>query len=225
MIRVVLVDDHPVVLTGLAAMVSTDADMVVIATAGTVAEALELPADPAPDVCVLDLHLPDGDGVHLAAGLRRRWPRTRVVILTMTHEPATVLRSLARGVDSYLLKDSPPEDLLHAIRATARGSVVLSAGVSDSVRAAASAMPDTDPLARLNARDREILGLMAQGLSTSQVAARLFLAPKTIRNRTSEILVTLGVATRDEAIRLGAAGGLAPPRGSENTARDVGAGA
>lgn len=211
MIRVVLVDDHPVVLAGLAAMVGTDPDMEVIATAGTLGQALDIPASPVPDVCVLDLHLPDGDGIHLAALLRQRWPATRVAILTMSPEPNTVLRSLAEGVDSYLLKDSPPEDLLQSIRATARGSVVLSAGVSGSVRAAASAVPDTDPLARLDARDREILALLVQGLTTSQVATRLFLAPKTIRNRTSEIVGKLGVATRDEAIALAAAGRFGVP--------------
>ena len=126
----------------------------------------------------------------------------------MSREPATVLRSLADGVDSYLVKDSPPDELLGALRATATGSVVLSSAASDSVRVAASAVPDADVLGRLDARDREILALLVQGLSTSQVAARLFLAPKTIRNRVSEMLGKLDVRTREEAIALGLAGGI-----------------
>ncbi|MBS2936468.1 response regulator transcription factor [Nocardioides sp. J2M5] len=213
MIGVVVVDDHPVVLAGLSALVEADPGMQVTAVAGSVTEALALPADLAPDVCVLDLHLPDGDGVALGRALRERWPSTRVVVLTMTREPATVLRSLAEGADSYLLKDAPPDELVGAIRATAAGAVVLSSGASSSVRLAARSLPDVDGLAALDARDREILGLLAEGLGTHQVAARLFLAPKTIRNRVSEMLAKLGVETRDEAIRMAQAGGLAGGEG------------
>lgn len=209
MIGVIVVDDHPVVLAGLSALVEADPGMQVTGVAGSVAEALALPADLAPDVCVLDLHLPDGDGVALGRELRERWPSTRIVVLTMAREPATVLRGLAEGADSYLLKDAPPDELVGAIRATAAGAVVLSSGASSSVRLAARSMPDLDGLAALDARDREILGLLASGLSTQQVAARLFLAPKTIRNRVSEMLAKLGVESRDEAIRRAQAGGLA----------------
>ncbi|WP_416954469.1 response regulator transcription factor [Nocardioides sp. T5] len=212
MIRVLLVDDHPVVLAGLSALVGADPGMEVAGAAGTVAAALDLadglPGDQPPDVCVLDLHLPDGDGVALGLRLRERWPSTRLVILTMAREPVTVLRSLADGVDSYLLKDAPPEELLGAIRATAAGSVVLSAGASASVRVAASAVPDTDVLGRLDARDREILDLLARGLTTQQVSGRLFLAPKTIRNRVSEMLTKLDVGSREDAISLARSAGL-----------------
>ncbi|PKH38058.1 two-component system, NarL family, response regulator DevR [Nocardioides alpinus] len=208
MIRVVVVDDHPVVLAGLSALIGADPDMEVVGLAGSVADALTLPAEAVPDLCVLDLRLPDGDGVGLGLRLRAQWPDVKLVILTMSREPATVLRSLADGVDSYLIKDSPPDELLGAIHATATGSVVLSSGASASVRVAASAVPDADVLARLDARDREILALLVQGLETHQVAARLFLAPKTIRNRISEMLAKLDVATREDAIALGRAGGL-----------------
>lgn len=213
MIGVVVVDDHPVVLAGLTALIEADPEMSVLGKAETFAAALLLPAEPKPDVCVLDLHLPDGTGLALAGRLTSRWPATKVVILTMSSEPATVLRSLAAGADSYLLKDAPPDELLGAIRATAYGSAVLSAGVSSSVRVAAAAVPGTGPLDRLDARDREILALMVSGLSAGQVGARLFLAPKTIRNRVSEMLTKLGVATREEAIEMGRVAGLRPPPG------------
>lgn len=208
MIGVVVVDDHPIVLAGLSALVDADPQMAVVGTAGTATEALKLPDHLSPDVCVLDLNLPDGDGVTLGLRLRERWPATRLVILTMAREPTTVLRSLAQGVDSYLVKDAPPEELLGAIRATAAGAVVLSAGASASVRVAASSVPDVDVLARLDARDREILGLLAQGLTTQQVAGRLFLAPKTVRNRVSEMLAKLGVETREDAVAMARAAGL-----------------
>ncbi len=181
--------------------------MEVVATAGTVAAALALPEDPAPDVCAAGPPLPDGDGVTLRLALRERWSCTKLLILTMTHEPATVLRSLAAGVDNYLVKDAPPEALLGAIRATAAGSVVLSAGASASVRVAASAVPSADALDRLDARDREILGLLAQGLSTHQVAGRVFLAPKTCATA-SRRCSPRSVATREDAIAIALAGGL-----------------
>lgn len=208
MIGVLVVDDHPVVLTGLSALVAADPEMHVTGVAGSVAEALALPDAPAPDVCVLDLHLPDGDGVALGRSLRERWPSTRIVLLTMSRDAATVLRSLTEGVDGYLLKDAPPDELVGAIRASAAGAAVLSGGASSSVRAAVASLPDVQGLEALDARDREILGLLARGLSTQQVAGRLFLAPKTIRNRVSEMLTKLGVDTKEDAITMARAAGL-----------------
>lgn len=120
----------------------------------------------------------------------------------------TVIRSLNAGLDGYLLKDSDPEDVLAAIHSGAHGALVLGRGASDAVVAAAASAPRTDALAALDTRDLEILELLVQGLPTSQVAARLFLAPKTVRNGVSEMLSKLGVASRNEAIALGQAGGL-----------------
>jgi DNA-binding NarL/FixJ family response regulator len=157
---------------------------------------------------VVDLALPDGDGIELGATLKRTWPGVRVVVLTMHADDRAVIRSLSAGLDGYLLKDSDPEDLLAAIHTAARGALVLGRGASDAVVAAAASAPRTDALAVLDARDLEILDLLVRGLATSQVAARLFLAPKTVRNRVSEMLSKLHVATRDEAIALGRAGGL-----------------
>jgi DNA-binding NarL/FixJ family response regulator len=103
-----------------------------------------------------------------------------------------VNRSLSAGLDGYLLKDSDPEDELAAVHSAARGALVLGRGAWDAVVAAAASAPRTDKLAALDARDLEILELLVQGLPTSQVAARLFLAPKTVRNRVSEMLTKLG---------------------------------
>ena len=119
-----------------------------------------------------------------------------------------VLRSLGSGLDGYLLKDSDPEEILTAIHSAARGAMVLGRGASTAVAEAAARAPRRDALAALDARDREILTLLVQGLPTSQVAARLFLAPKTIRNRVSEIVGKLGAADRDEAVALALAAGL-----------------
>jgi DNA-binding NarL/FixJ family response regulator len=208
MIGVLVVDDHPVVLTGLAALIGSDPQLEVVGTARSVAAARALDPDPAPAVAVLDLQLPDGDGISLGVELKRRWPTLRVLILTMNADETTVIQSLASGLDGYLLKDADPEDVLAAVHSAAGGSLVVGAGASAVVVAAAASAPRTDALATLDARDLEILELMVQGLPTSQVAARLYLAPKTIRNRISEMMGKLGVSSRDEAIELGRSGGL-----------------
>jgi DNA-binding NarL/FixJ family response regulator len=201
-----LVDDHPVVLSGLSALVESEEGLELVATARTAAEARNVTIEP--DVAVIDLELPDGDGIELGATLKRTWPGLRVVVLTMHADNQAVIRSLGAGLDGYLLKDSDPEDLLAAIHTAARGVLVLGKGASGAVVAAATSAPRTDALGVLDARDLEILELLVKGMPPSQVAARLFLAPKTVRNRVSEMLTKLGVSSRDEAIALGQMGGL-----------------
>jgi DNA-binding NarL/FixJ family response regulator len=208
MIGVLVVDDHPIVLTGLVALIDSDPQLHVVGTARTSAEARALPDGARPDVAVLDLRLPDGDGIGLGVELRRRWPDVRALILTMHADEATVIQALASGLSGYLLKDADPEDVLAAVHSAARGALVVGRGASEAVVAAASAAPRTDALAGLAARDRELLELLVQGLPTSQIAARLYLAPKTIRNRVSELLGTLGVRSREEAVALARAAGL-----------------
>ncbi len=206
MTKVLLVDDHPIVLSGLSALVESEPGLELLASSRTAAEARAVTIQP--DVAVIDLDLPDGDGIELGGSLKRTWPALRVVVLTMHADDQAVIRSLRAGLDGYLLKDSDPEDILAAIRSAARGALVLGRGASQAVVAAAASAPRTDELSALDARDLEILDLLVRGLSTSQVAARLFLAPKTVRNRISEMLAKLGVSSRAEAIALGQSGGL-----------------
>lgn len=138
---VVVVDDHPVVLAGLVALISAEPVMEVVGSAPDVGAAMALTPEEPPDVCVLDLQLPDGDGVTLGVELKARWPTTRVLILTMSDDPAAVIRSLAAGLDGFVLKDSDPAELVSAIRAAAEGVVVLGRRASRPVIAAASALP------------------------------------------------------------------------------------
>lgn len=206
MTRVLVVDDHPVVLRGLASLIAADEALALVGTARSVAEALALDGDP--DVAVVDLHLPDGDGIDLGGILKARWPGLRVLVLTMNADSNSVVRSLGAGLDGYLLKDADPEELLSAIHSAATGSLVLGSGASEAVVRATTSAPRSDVLAVLDAREMEILGLLVDGLSTSQVASRLFLAPKTILNRISDIVGKLGVDNRTSAVALGRRAGL-----------------
>ena len=206
MTRVLLVDDHPVVLRGLSSLIASDDGLAIVGVAATVAEAIAL--DVEPDVAVVDLHLPDGDGINLGSELKTRWPKLRVLILTMNADSNSVVRSLGAGLDGYILKDADPEELLSAIHSAATGSLVLGRGASEAVVRATAAAPRTDALGVLEAREIEILTLLVDGLSPSQVASRLFLAPKTIHNRVSDIVGKLGVDNRAEAIALGKTAGL-----------------
>lgn len=130
----------------------------------------------------------------------------------MHADDQAVMRSLGGGLDGYLLKDADPEDILAAIHTVARGTMVLGRGTTAAVVAAAAIAPRTYGLARLDARELEILELLVQGLTTSQVAARLFLAPKTIRNRVSDLVGKLGVGSREDAIEVAKASGMGPRR-------------
>ena len=206
MIRVLVVDDHPIVRSGLSALVEADDGLELLAAVGTVAEALAANAEPA--LAVVDLDLPDGDGIELGTKLKRRWPPLRVLILTMHADDQAILRSLGAGLDGYLLKDSDPREIVAAIHTAARGGLVLGAGASEAVVAAAVSAPRTDALAALDARDLEILELLVRGHQASRVAAILFLAPKTVHNRISGMVAKLGVANRQEAIALAKTAGL-----------------
>ncbi len=206
MTKVLLVDDHPIVLSGLTALIESEDGLDLVATARTVAEALANTTEP--DVAVVDLELPDGDGIELGATLKRTWPPVRVLVLTMHADDNAVIRSLAAGLNGYILKDCDPEDVLAAIHTAARGGLVLGRGASGAIATAVAHAPRTDRLGGLDARDQEILELLVKGVPTSQIAARLFIAPKTVRNRVSEMLSKLGVSSRDEAIELGRAAGL-----------------
>lgn len=213
MIDVVLVDDHPVVLAGLRSLLAGDQEIRVVAVAATAGEALALDPVTPPDVCVVDLALPDGDGITVASRLKARWPGTRALVLTLSADPAAVLRALGAGLDGFVLKDADPTELRAAVRAVAHGSVVLGRGASAPVTAAARALPDHAGLASLSSRQRELLELVAAGLEVHQIAARLYLSPKTVRNRLTDLVRDLGVESREAAAALARAHGLgsAPP--------------
>jgi len=143
-----------------------------------VAELLDAVA-PTADLAVIDLRLPDGDGVDLAVALRRRWPDLKVLVLTMHAEDNSVMRALAAGLHGYVLKDADPEAILAAVHQVTAGVLVIGRAPAPAPQPAAS-HPSSAALLALNTREREILELLASGLATAQVASRLYLATKTI---------------------------------------------
>lgn len=207
-ISVLVVDDHPVVLSGLVALLSSQGGFSVVATASDAAGVRGIEPDEEPGVCIIDLRLPDGDGVEVGREVKQRWPTTKVLILTMHEDPAAVVRALGAGLDGYLLKDAEPAELVSAVRAVAEGAIVLGRAASRPVIAAAAALPEANPIARLDVREVEILSLLVDGCSVAEIAERLHYAPKTIRNRVTQLTAKLGAEDRAEAIAIGLAAGL-----------------
>ena len=196
MIRLALVDDHPVVRAGLRALLEGQDDLTVVAEAGDAAAALDVAAKFRPDVVLMDLNLGSGPGgVSTTAALRAQNEPPRVLILTTYDTEADILAAIDAGAAGYLLKDAPPEDLFRAIRGTARGDTVLAPAVTARlVRRASSSGPV------LTEREVEILQLLARGLANKDMAKKLFVSEATVKSHLSHIYTKLGVDTRTAAV-------------------------
>lgn len=200
-ISVVLADDHPVVRGGLAALLSTLPGITVVAEAGTGADAVREVALARPDVVVMDLHMPEVDGVEATRRIVRDQPGTAVLVLTMFDEDTRIADALRAGARGYLLKVAEQGEIECAIRAVAAGEVIFSGAVAGRVLGRLTVDPPVSPeLVSLSAREREVLDLVASGVSNTTIADRLGLAPKTVGNHITSIFGKLGVATRGEAI-------------------------
>lgn len=196
--RVLVVDDHRVVLGGLAALLRAESWVDGVATATTIAEALDAASATAPDVAVVDLGLGVESGLDLIAPLRELVPSVRVLVLTMSADHEDARDAVRRGAAGYVLKDSGPDEVLAAIRLVAGGGTAFSGAA-----AAAVVVPGRAAVGRrLTERERELLGHLARGRSTEEIARALFLSPKTIRNRLSELYAALGVSNRAEAVAI-----------------------
>lgn len=198
MTSVVLVDDHPVFRDGLAGLLRTAGDVDVVAVGGSGAEAVELTTRLHPDVLVIDLHMPGMGGVEAIRRLTAAGHPVAVLVLTMDDGDALVVEAVRAGARGYLLKDSAPEDVLHAVRAVARGEAVFGRAVAGRLSGWFAAAPD--PFPELTAREREVLDLVARGLGNAVIAQRLGISLKTVRNVVSTVLVKLRVADRATAI-------------------------
>jgi DNA-binding NarL/FixJ family response regulator len=214
-IRVLVVDDHAVVLRGLEAFLDSERDLAVVGAAGGGAEALDLLAsldrgDGLPHVVVMDLQMEPMDGVEATRRIRARHPEVEVVALTSFAEEERVHAALAAGASGYLLKDADADEVAAAIRAAHRGELQLDPAIAR--RLMASLRPaHPEPIAGLTARELEVLRLVGQGRANKEIAAALGIGERTARTHVSNILAKLGLGSRTQAALWAAREGLVDP--------------
>jgi DNA-binding NarL/FixJ family response regulator len=199
-VRVVVCDDHPVYRQGLRALFAEVDGIDVVGEAGSGEDALDVVAETAPDVVIMDLHLPGVSGVDATQRLLARDPSVGVLVLTMFEDDTSLLAALRAGARGYVVKGADHEEIVSAIRAVARGEVLLGRVVSGRLGAALASSSGPRPFPELTEREFAVLQLLARGWSTERIAANQFLSPKTVRNNVSGILAKLGVASRTEAV-------------------------
>lgn len=201
MIRVVLADDHPVVRAGLAALLTSLDGIEVVGVAATGREAVREVITMRPDVAVLDLQMPDLDGFAATRELARSAPDVAILALTMFEDDDSVFAAMRAGARGYLVKGAEQEEIARAIQAVAAGEAIFGPGVARRMLGFFSAPPPAaEPFPDLTTRERQILDLLAAGLSNSAIADRLDLASKTVANNVSAIFTKLGIADRSAAI-------------------------
>ncbi|GAB3575887.1 response regulator transcription factor [Amycolatopsis endophytica] len=198
-IEVLLVDDHEVVRRGLREMLSDEPDIEVVAEAGSADEALAVAMHVEPDVAVVDVRLGDTDGVALCRELRARPNPPYCLVLTAFDDEEAMVGAIMAGASGYLLKQVRGQDVVNAVREVAAGRSLLdpvtTARVLDKLR-----HPAEDELARLTDRERTVLELIGEGLSNREIAERLFLAEKTVKNHVTSVLSKLGMQRRTQAV-------------------------
>jgi len=200
MIRLILADDHPMFVSGLTALLDAEDDMTVLAVATNGTDALRAATEFAPDVAVLDVNMPAGDGLSVTAGMRAAGLATRALILTMYDDDENVLAALRAGAYGYALKGAGPEEITAAIRAVARGEAVFGAGVAAQLLSHFARAASTSPFPQLTEREHEVLGLLARGMDNAAIARRLGVSGKTVRNHVSNVITKLHVTDRSGAI-------------------------
>jgi DNA-binding NarL/FixJ family response regulator len=203
-ITLLIVDDHPVVRDGLRGLFSGDDEFDVVGEAASGREAITLAEALRPDVVLMDLRMPEVDGVTAIAELARRGVRSRILVLTTYDTDSDVLPAIEAGATGYLLKDSPRAELLRAVRAAARGEAVLSPSVATRLLGQVRG-PAREPLSQ---REIEVLRLVAKGATNRDAAKRLFISEATVKTHLLHIYAKLGVNDRAAAVAMGYEQGL-----------------
>lgn len=198
-----MVDDHPVVREGLAAMLLTQDDIQVIAEAGNGAEAESLSLSHRPDVILMDLNLPDMDGSEATARIRSKWPEARVLVLSSYDTDEHVLTAIRAGAQGYLLKGTPKEELFQAVRAIHQGGSLLGPGVTPKLLGQAynQTEPEQQAAARLTEREMAVLRLVANGQRNKEIASQLSISERTVKFHVNLIFQKLGTSSRTEAVK------------------------
>lgn len=204
-IRIFLLDDHEVVRRGIAELLSDVQGFEVVGEAGSAAQALTRVLASKPDVAVLDMRLPDGSGIDVCRDIRSAMPSTHCLILTSYDEEDAVLSSVLAGASGYLLKEVRMAGLVDAIRQAAMGRSLIDPAVIGRVIDRVRQSETSDPrIAALTERERQVLDLIADGLTNREIGARLFLTEKTIKNYATSLFAKLGFEHRSQAAVLGA---------------------
>jgi DNA-binding NarL/FixJ family response regulator len=199
-VRVFLLDDHEVVRRGVAELLEAEPDLTVVGEAATAAEALARVPAVRPDVAVLDVRLPDGDGVTVCRELRSQLPDLRCLMLTSFADDDALFDAIMAGASGYVLKQIRGTDLVGAVRTVAGGQSLLdprtTAKVLERMRTAAERK---GPVSELSEQERTVLGLIGEGLTNREIGERMFLAEKTVKNYVSHLLAKLGMQRRTQA--------------------------
>ena len=204
-IRVFLLDDHEVVRSGVRNILSTEADIEVIGEAGTMASALAQLPELRPNVAVLDVRLPDGDGVSVCREIRSTLPDTACLMLTSYGDDQALLGAIMAGAAGYVLKQTCGSDLVSAVRTVASGRSTLDPDAAQSVmERLLERMENVDPLTGLSDQERQVLGLVAEGLTNHQIAERMSIAEEAAKDYVSSVLAKLGMQQRAQATAFGA---------------------
>ncbi|MGF0319134.1 response regulator [Nocardia fluminea] len=201
MVKVFLVDDHEIVRHGIADLIDLEPDLEVIGEAANYSQALARIPALRPDVAVLDVLLPDGNGIELCRELLSANPELRCLILTSFTDEQAMLNAILAGASGYVIKDIKSLELIQAIRDISTGKSLLDnrAAAALMAKLRAEAEEKTGPLATLTDQERTLLALLGEGLTNRQIAARMFLAEKTVKNYVSRLLTKLGVERRTQA--------------------------
>ncbi|MET9403874.1 response regulator transcription factor [Kitasatospora sp. NPDC002965] len=203
-ITVLLVDDHPVIRAGIRAMLHDQPELTIVGEAVSGSAALAAARELTPDVVLMDLRMPDGDGVGATGAILAELPATRVVILTTYRTDGDILRAVEAGAVGYLLKDTSPAELAQAVRAAARGETVLSPAVAATLLGRVR-QPRTETLSR---REAEVLRLVAEGLTNAAVGRALHITEATVKTYVVRIFTKLGVSDRTAAVMAAVQAGI-----------------
>lgn len=207
-IRIMVVDDHEMVRQGLTTFLKAFDDLQLVAEAESGTSAIQLCAEILPDVILMDMAMPDMDGVSAIHAIRKKHPQVQIIALTSFKEGSRIKKALEAGAIGYLIKDVSADDLARAIRAAHAGRATLSPEATQALVEEENQLPV--PGHDLTEREREVLALMIEGLNNIQIAGRLTVSPSTIKSHVSNILAKLGVASRTEAVTLALRSGIIP---------------
>ena len=194
-----LLDDHEIVRRGLRDLLEAEDDLEVVGEASTAEQALgRIPAT-RPDVAVLDVRLPDGNGIEVCREIRSRHPEVRCLMLTSFADDEALFAAIMAGASGYVLKQVRGPDLVDAVRRVGRGESLLDPTLTGKVLERLRTKPEQDELAGLTEQERRILELIADGMTNRQIAEEIYLAEKTVKNYVSNLLAKLGMSRRSEA--------------------------